>query len=109
MIQNNSQMENDQDAVTSRVKFYTHESKPFCTDCYDALFVPVCKRCNKKIRTVDTGETAVSVSNEKYHSKCFTCIQCNSEFPDRKAFLHDGQFYCRQDYDGKMKELKAAM
>lgn len=51
----------------------------------------ICAKCNKEI----TGTFTVYNEN-KYHTKCFVCCQCNQEFKEKTFFKLNGNPLCRQ-------------
>uniref|UniRef100_A0A1I8F2P6 LIM zinc-binding domain-containing protein n=1 Tax=Macrostomum lignano TaxID=282301 RepID=A0A1I8F2P6_9PLAT len=58
-----------------RLKFTSHEDRPFCGDCYGELFARRCSACLKPI-TGFTGSKFISFEQRDWHSQCFNCARC---------------------------------
>lgn len=53
-----------------------------------------CEKCNEVL----TGQFTI-YNEKKYHSKCFTCCQCNEEFKEKTFFKLDGNALCRNCHE----------
>ena len=56
----------------AEVAIYTKQESLYCQDCYMALFVPVCARCNQYITQVTQSLLTLSRSFSVTHSFCVT-------------------------------------
>ena len=62
----------------------------------------LCAKCNQKL----TGTYTV-YNDKKYHTKCFTCCQCNSEFKEKTFFKLNGNPLCRDCHTKNQLKLAA--
>lgn len=50
------------------------EQKPYCENCYDQLFSPICVACNKPV----TEDQYITYKESSYHLDHFKCSKCSS-------------------------------
>ena len=54
--------------------FFERDGKPFCEDCYHALFSPRCARCEGAIL-----DKCISALETTWHPECFQCRACGTQ------------------------------
>jgi len=87
-------------------KFVNIENKPYCQPCGRKAFAsnvkknkpetisdsnPNCGKCEKPC----SGDT-VEALGQSFHTKCFTCAQCDKPFAGKKFLNVDNKPYCEQ-------------
>ncbi|KAI9141916.1 hypothetical protein BKA69DRAFT_1124381 [Paraphysoderma sedebokerense] len=90
----------------ANVKFFEKDGERMCGDCYKQGYLSKCGRCGDYIGDVPGENTNVQrktefmvLNEQKYHIDCFNCYECNAKFPDMKAHMFEGKFYCRMHYE----------
>jgi len=59
---------------------------------------PICSTCSKPITSA-----FVTISEQKHHAECFTCVACKISLAGQPYIEKDGAFYCEDDYYRKFK------
>lgn len=75
--------------------FMERNNQIYCEKCYNHLFAPICKKCNKHI----TSKFIHALGNY-YHNDCFSCSNsnCSIIFKNGKFFEFENQPYCEEHY-----------
>jgi hypothetical protein len=74
-------------------QFPTHNSKPYCSQCYDKHIAPQCFQC---LKPISVGKSVI-FDEKSYHPDCFRCNQCNKSLADDKNFFeHNSKPCCLQ-------------
>lgn len=72
------------------VPYKPHEGKPYCTECYENVFLDKCFKCGEIIR----GEMIEGMQN-KFHPQCLLCDDCESPISAGDTFHTAGdRVYC---------------
>ncbi|CAF3814199.1 unnamed protein product [Rotaria sp. Silwood1] len=77
------------------MEFPTHNSKPYCIQCYNQYFAPQCAQCFKAI---SIGKSII-YNERNYHPDCFRCGQCNKIITDSKFNIENSKPCCTQCYN----------
>ena len=73
--------------------FLEKNSKPYCENCYNNLYAPICKRCKNHITT-----KFIFALDNYWHQDCFSCMSCVKSFPGGKFFEFENEPYCEDCY-----------
>eukprot|EP00457_Paulinella_chromatophora_P005719 gb/GEZN01005736.1/.p1 GENE.gb/GEZN01005736.1/~~gb/GEZN01005736.1/.p1 ORF type:complete len:524 (-),score=104.11 gb/GEZN01005736.1/:76-1647(-) len=76
------------------VNFHVHDSKVYCPQHFEELFLQRCGTCNKMIK----GQY-VKVLDKHFHPQCWKCEQCSIVITSDNCGQHNGKFYCRKCVD----------
>ncbi len=72
--------------IINQSKYYTHQSKPCCNECYYTYFTLKCEKCSKPIL-----ENHTTYQGKHFHIQCFTCQTCHRIIEGKDKF-YNGQF-----------------
>uniref|UniRef100_A0A1I8H094 Transforming growth factor beta-1-induced transcript 1 protein n=1 Tax=Macrostomum lignano TaxID=282301 RepID=A0A1I8H094_9PLAT len=73
--------------------FHERDGKPYCADCYNDAFAPKCAACSKAITS-----NYLTALEKMWHTECFVCRDCGSDFSTGSFYEHEGQPYCELHY-----------
>ncbi|XP_054258447.1 paxillin-like [Macrosteles quadrilineatus] len=79
--------------LLSHKGFYEKEDKPYCSDCFEGKFCPVCHSCGRTI-----VDQAVVALGDKYHLTCFRCTRCDQAIRDGTFKILDKRPVCEKCY-----------
>jgi len=85
-------------------KYYNKDGLFLCQDDYEDRYLPVCNRCNEKIKPTGDVKEAICVGDKKYHVKCFCCMDCQKPFNDMKAYMLNEDYVCEEHYRKRKEE-----
>ncbi|CAF2063342.1 unnamed protein product [Rotaria magnacalcarata] len=77
------------------LKFATYNSQAYCIQCYNENFAVKCYQC---LKPISVGKSIVYNEN-KYHSNCFRCFQCNNILNDSTFYNENSKPCCIKCYN----------
>jgi len=70
--------------------YYPHDSKPYCEDDYDDLFLKKCTACNRSIE----GTYYDDRRGGYYHAACFICKECGASLENSFLWNDKDKIVC---------------
>eukprot|EP01125_Pyxidicula_operculata_P008357 TRINITY_DN280_c0_g5_i2.p1 TRINITY_DN280_c0_g5~~TRINITY_DN280_c0_g5_i2.p1 ORF type:complete len:683 (+),score=227.75 TRINITY_DN280_c0_g5_i2:121-2049(+) len=77
--------------------FFEHDGRPYCEDCFHAIFSSSCRACNQPIRG-----TIINALGSQWHPEHFNCQVCHRSFPNGQFFEFSGLPFCEIHYKQKI-------
>ncbi|ESO02442.1 hypothetical protein HELRODRAFT_155823 [Helobdella robusta] len=75
-------------------KRYTSiDQRPFCVECYGALYAKKCKECKKPITGLDDA-AFIAFDQQHWHKDCFKCSKCGTCLYGRGFMTEEGNVMC---------------
>jgi len=81
--------------------YFEHESNPWCQNCHETSFLPVCKKCNQSISGQYTEAFGI-----KYHPQHFECVGCSRVLEGGIYFPKNNQPWCQACIKSKFEVIK---
>lgn len=69
------------------------KNKPFCENCYLAIYGKKCDKCNSLI---NPKESSASFEGKHYHKECLNCFLCGKSIVDLAFYKKDSHLLCEQ-------------
>jgi prickle len=91
------------DAELGGRRYISHESHPYCLECFDSRFTKICQACGL---TISTDSSHLTHGNLNWHGndECFACSMCRLSLMGKKFLPKGDSIFCSRDCARKARD-----